>query len=102
MLPLQLHQAFPGKAAQPGIKRKGALLQVRREPLRGIEEGFLHHIGGIDACGQTPVQANGDHLAQPLAMSPQKLLPGSGVAAASANQKLLGIRFAGHHGLVSL
>ena len=68
MVPAQRDQAFPGQGTQPGIERQRPLAQVAVELLAGLDEHLLDHVGRIDARRQAPVEAVGDHLAQPVAV----------------------------------
>jgi hypothetical protein len=99
---VQLDQPLPGEPAQPGVKGQRPLLQVAGQLADRVRQGFLHHVGGVHARRQAPVEADGDHLPQAAAVARQQLLTGAALAAAGAFQELLGVRVETSHGWRSL
>ena len=54
---VHLRQPFQGQGPQPEVEGQRPVAEVGVELAVGVEEGFLHDIGGIDAGGQAAVHA---------------------------------------------
>src|SRR5262249_28304806 len=58
---------------------------------KGVEQGLLHDIRGIDACGQAAVEVDGDHPLQAVAVLGEQLVPRRVIAACGALKRLVGL-----------
>jgi hypothetical protein len=65
-------EPFSGNLSQPGVEGNGAFNQVLRQLLCGFDQGFLDHIRRVDAGGQTTIEADLDHLTQPVPVPEQQ------------------------------
>jgi hypothetical protein len=75
-------RARPSGELMQGTKLIGQDAQVKLLTWRGawshVEVGFLKNVRRIQTRGHTPVETEADHLAQPVAVVREQLLPGAG------------------------
>jgi hypothetical protein len=88
---VQFDESLPRQSAQPRIERHGLAKHVAF-PLAGrVGQRLLHHVGRIDAGGQTGIDANGDHALESRSVQSQQLIASAGVARFGTSQQLFGV-----------
>ena len=88
---VELDQPEPGHLAEPGVERQGAVAEVAREPQGRVGQRLLDDVGGVNPRGQPPVDPDGDHPPEPIAMPGQEFGPGRRVAEPGRPEQLVGI-----------
>ena len=68
-----LQQPLAGEEPQPEEERHRRVVEVLRQPADRIEHRLLDDVGGVDPPLEPPVQPQGDHAAQAVAMPGQQL-----------------------------
>jgi hypothetical protein len=68
VLAVQVNQPLPGQGSQPDVDRYRGRRDVLREAAGHVEKGFLKDVGGVEPPAHAPVEAQADHLAQPVAV----------------------------------
>ena len=89
------HELLAGDQPQPQVERDRGVAQVVGQLERGLQEGLLEHVGGVDAALQPAVQAQRHHAAQALAVlrqdpAPEVLIPGSDLLQQAADLTRVG------------
>ena len=94
---VDFHQTLPGDLTQPGVEGQRPIAQVAIELLVGFHQHFLDDIGGIEAGQETPVESDGDHLAEPAAVPGEQLLACRPIAGGAAADEFVGVGRSGSH-----
>ena len=68
-----VHQPLAGQEPEPEEERHRGVLVVFRQPPGRVEARLLDDVGRVDPPLQPPVEAQGDHATQPLAVPAQQL-----------------------------
>ena len=71
--PVLVHQPLAGQEPEPEEERHRGILEILRQPPGRIEARLLEDVGRVDPALQPPVEPQGDHATQPLAMPAQQL-----------------------------
>jgi hypothetical protein len=99
MLAVQVDQPLAGQRPQPDVKRHGRRGGVLREAPGHVEVGLLENVRGVEPPGHAVVEAEADHLAQPVAVVREQRPQGRRVPGPGPPQQVVGRRRRVGHGL---
>jgi hypothetical protein len=86
---VQEQQRLAGQEAEPEERGQGRPGEVLRGAAGDLEVGLLEDVGRVEPPPQPPVEAEADHLPQPLAVPEEQLAQGRFVPPLDASEQVL-------------